>query len=273
MIDELKDKAKSFRRDILTMVHAQQSGHIGGAFSIIDFLSALYLGRDKNGEKFFNYTKDPKDPGRDYFILSKAHCSAAMYSIFSSIGYIPHEELIEFRKLGSRLQGHVTNKVPGAEISGGSLGQGLSIVNGIALGLKLDSKDNKVWGVFGDGELQEGQIWEAAMSAGKFKLNNLIAIVDRNKLQIDGKTETVMPLEPLANKWLSFGWQVIETNGNHMESVLTALKMAIDSKEKPTIIIANTTMGKGVKSIENNPEWHGKAPAKEQVELFLKELN
>ena len=263
---DLQKTAKQIRSDVLTMLSEAGSGHLGGSLGLADIFTALYF------DVLNINPENPKWETRDRLVLSIGHVAPVLYATLARRGFFPSEELSSLRKIGSRLQGHATTLVPGVEVSTGSLGQGLSIATGMALAAKSDNLPWRVFSIHGDGELQEGQIWEAAMSAGKFKLNNLIAIVDRNNLQIDGKTETVMPLEPLANKWLSFGWQVIETNGNHMESVLTALKMAISSEEKPTVIIANTTMGKGVKSIENNPEWHGKAPSKGQVELFLKEL-
>ena len=263
---DLQKTAKQIRADVLTMLSEAGSGHLGGSLGLADIFTALYF-------DLLNINpKNPKWKDRDRLVLSIGHVAPILYAALARRGFFHVEKLRSLRKIGSHLQGHATTLVPGVEVSTGSLGQGLSIATGMALAAKSDNLPWRVFSIHGDGELQEGQIWEAAMSAGKFKLNNLIAIVDRNNLQIDGKTETVMPLEPLANKWLSFGWQVIETNGNHMESILTALKMATDSEEKPTVIIANTIMGKGVKSIENNPEWHGKAPSKEQIKLFLKEL-
>ncbi len=266
-IGKLEEIARQVRIDVVTMLNAAGSGHTGGSLSATDLLVALFFGKI-NLDPF-----NPKWVRRDRFVLSKGHAAPAYYAVLSRLGFFDREELLTLRKFGSCLQGHPDcSATPGVEVCSGSLGQGLSVANGMALAARLDGLPIRVYVLLGDGEVQEGQIWEAAMTAGKYKLNNLIAIVDRNKLQIDGKTETVMPLEPLANKWLSFGWQVIETNGNHMESVLTALKMATSSEEKPTLIIANTTMGKGVRSIENNPEWHGKSPSKEQLKSFLEEL-
>ncbi len=263
---DLQKTAKQIRASVLTMLTEAGSGHLGGSLGLADIFTALYF------EVLNINPENPKWENRDRLVLSIGHVAPVLYAALAQRGFFPTEELLSLRKIGSRLQGHASTLVPGVEVSTGSLGQGLSIATGMALAAKTDKKPWRVFSIHGDGELQEGQIWEAAMSAAKFKLNNLIAIVDRNKLQIDGKTEAIMPLEPLANKWLSFGWQVIETNGNHMESVLAALKMAIGSEEKPTLIIANTTMGKGVKSIENNPEWHGKPPTKEQLQDFLEKL-
>ncbi|RKX18617.1 MAG: transketolase [Candidatus Zixiibacteriota bacterium] len=263
---DLQKTAKKIRADVLTMLSEAGSGHLGGSLGLADIFTALYF------DVLNINPENPELENRDRLVLSIGHVAPVLYATLAQRGFFPVEELLSLRKIGSRLQGHATTLVPGVEVSTGSLGQGLSIATGMALAAKSDNLPWHVFSIHGDGELQEGQIWEAAMTAGKYKLNNLIAIVDRNKLQIDGKTETVMPLEPLANKWLSFGWQVIETNGNHMESVLTALKMATSSEEKPTLIIANTTMGKGVRSIENNPEWHGKSPSKEQLKSFLEEL-
>ncbi len=265
-IPVLLKTAKQIRRHILTMLAEAGSGHLGGSLGLADVFTALY---------FDILNIDPKNPAwenRDRLVLSIGHVAPVLYATLAQRGFFPVEELITLRKIGSRLQGHATTQVPGVEVSTGSLGQGLSIAVGMALAAKKDKKPWCVFSIHGDGELQEGQIWEAAMSAGKFELNNLIAIVDRNKLQIDGNTETVMPLEPLANKWLSFGWQVIETNGNDMEAILLALRMAKQSENKPTLIIANTLMGKGVKSIENNYEWHGKPPKKEEFQNFLGQL-
>ncbi len=263
----LQKTAKQIRRNILIMLTEAGSGHLGGSLGLADIFTILYF------EILNIRPENPDWKNRDRLILSIGHVAPVLYATLAQRGFFPVKELISLRKIGSRLQGHISTQVPGVEISTGSLGQGLSIAVGMALTAKIDKVPWHVFSIHGDGELQEGQIWEAAMSAGKYHLNNLIAVVDRNKLQIDGNTETVMPLEPLANKWLSFGWQVIETDGNHMESALIAIQMAKQSEHKPTVVIANTLMGKGIKSIENDYSWHGKSPSKEQLQVFLKELD
>ncbi len=263
---DLQKTARQIRCDILTMLAEAGSGHLGGSLGLTDIFTALYF-------EILNIdSENPKWENRDRLVLSIGHVAPVLYATLAHRGFFPTKELITLRKMGSRLQGHASTQVPGIEVSTGSLGQGLSVATGMALAAKTDKKPWRVFSIHGDGELQEGQIWEAVMSAGKFRLNNLIAIVDRNKLQIDGETETVMPLEPLREKWLSFGWNVMETNGNDMEAILVTIKNALKSKEKPSVIIAHTIMGKGVKSIENNYEWHGKPPAKDQLQKFLKEL-
>jgi transketolase len=197
------------------------------------------------------------------------------YAALANAGYFDRDELYTLRKLGSRLQGHPGKEhgLPGIELSAGSLGQGLSVAVGLALGARIDEKNWRVYSLHGDGELQEGSIWEAAMSAAHYKLNNLISIIDRNYLQIDGSTSNVMEIEPLADKWKAFGWKVFECDGNDINDFLLAIEKAHKEKTKPSVIIAKTKMGKGVKSIENDYHWHGKAPKKEQVEQFLNELN
>lgn len=275
MIQTLQKQANQFRKDILFMVHAAQSGHIGGPFSLIDFLTALYFGKNSEGKPFLKYSENADDPTQDHVILSKAHCSAAMYAVFAEIGYIESDELKTFRKLGSRLQGHVTSKVPGALVSGGSLGQGLSLVNGMAMAFKVDNKPNKVWGIFGDGEMQEGQIWEAAMTAAHFKLNNVRAFVDRNYYQIDGSVEDIMDIGSIEDKFKSFGWEILVIkDGNDMNQVVEALeKEQAYSGSKPLAIIAHTTKGHGVSFMDKTHAWHGKAPNDEQYQAALDELN
>jgi len=219
---------------------------------------------------------DPSKPGwetRDRMILSKGHGCSTLYAVLAEAGYFPKEELMTFRKFNSRLQGHPQLGLPGLEASTGSLGQGLSIANGMALAARLDKKDTRVYCLMGDGELNEGQIWEAAMSASHYNLDNLCGIVDFNKIQIDGWCEDVMSVEPLAEKWKSFCWHVIECDGHNFEELINALDEAEKTKGKPTIILAHTTKGKGVSFIENQAKWHGIAPKKDELERALKELD
>lgn len=284
-ITELKSKAKEIRIDIIKSLAEAGSGHTGASLGLTDIFTALYFG-------ILNH--DPLNPQweeRDRLILSIGHAVPVLYASLAHAGYFPKEELLTLRKFGSRLQGHPgrDHLLPGLELSAGSLGQGLSVSVGMALAGKMDKKNWKVYCILGDGELQEGSVWEAAMSAGHHKLDNLIAIVDRNKLQIDGTVANVMDIEPLEDKWKSFGWNVINIDGHDFEQIINAfetisqqqsinfsapqfLKYSITDKGKPTVIIAKTIMGKGVKSIENNNLWHGKAPSKEQAIQFISEI-
>ncbi len=267
-INKLEEKAKNIRRDILTSLAQAGSGHTGGSLSLADIFTVLYF-------NILNHKpQQPEWPDRDRLILSIGHVAPALYATLANVGYFPREELKTLRKLGSRLQGHPGREhgLPGIELSAGSLGQGLSVAIGMALAGKMDHKNYHVFSIHGDGELQEGSIWEAAMSAGYHKLDNLIAIVDRNRMQIDGHTEEVMKLEPLADKWRAFGWEVLTCDGHNIEELVMNLNMAKSYSGKPAVLIANTIMGKGVKSIENNHKWHGKAPAKEQLSVFLDQL-
>lgn len=268
-IQELSQLSYKLREQCLTMIHGAQSGHPGGTFSALDLILVLY-------KKVLQLCQDwcncPTWQQRDRFVLSKGHASAALYSVLASCGYFCEDELTSFRKLGSRLQGHPScNCLPGIEIPSGSLGQGLSIANGIALAMKLDKNPSKVFVMLGDGELQEGQNWEAAMSSAHYKLDNLIAIVDRNRLQIDGETESVKSIEPLADKWKAFGWEVLEIDGHNYQEIYGAYQEAIE-KTKPTVIIANTVKGKGVSFMENNCGWHGKATNEEEYTRAIEEL-
>jgi transketolase len=217
--------------------------------------------------------KDPEWDGRDRFILSKGHACPIIYAALAELGYFPEEELLTLRKLGSRLQGHPDKLLtPGIEMSTGSLGQGLSVANGLALGLKLDKKKSKVYVLLGDGESQEGQIWEAAMTAGHYKLDNLRAILDYNRMQIDGFINEIKKLEPLNDKWRAFGWETIEIDGHSFPQIINALEQADKVKGKPIIIIAKTVKGKGVSFMEFNNYFHGKAPTQEEYEKAIKEL-
>ena len=269
-IKNLEMSAKNVRRNILKMIHSANSGHPGGSLSGVDILTVLYK-KCLNIPKEWN--KSPDFKIRDRFILSKGHASPLLYAILAEHGIINEDELTTFRKLGSRLQGHPSRDyVEGVEASTGSLGQGLSLGCGIAMGLRLDNIDSKVVVYLGDGELQEGSCWEAFMQASHRNLKNLIAIIDRNKLQIDGSTEDVMALGDVADKIKSFGWATKEINGHDYNEIFNAVEEA-KSSEKPFAIIANTIKGKGVSFMENQSGWHGKAPNDEQLINALEELN
>ena len=272
-VDE-KNKLKSFalnvRRDIVTMVHDAKSGHPGGSLSGADILTVLY-------EKCLNipadWDKNPNFADRDRFILSKGHASPLLYSVLAEHGMFPKDELTTFRKIHSKLQGHPSKGyVPGIEASTGSLGQGLALGCGIAMGLKLDKNNANVVVYMGDGELQEGSCWEAFMQAAHRNLNNLIAIIDRNNLQIDGCTEDVMSIGDVAEKIKAFGWDVIEIDGHNFDEIFDATEKAKLSN-KPCAIVAHTIKGKGISFMENNAGWHGKAPNDEQLAQALEELN
>ncbi|WP_031514036.1 transketolase [Desulfofalx alkaliphila] len=267
MTVQLEDKAKAIRRHIVTMLGEAGSGHPGGSLSAADLVAALYF-------KVMRVDpEDPQNPDRDRFVLSKGHGAPVLYAALAERGFFPVEDLKTLRKLGSKLQGHPDmRKVPGVDMSTGSLGQGLSVANGMALAGKLDKKDFRVYVLLGDGEIQEGQIWEAAMAAAHYKLDNLTAFLDHNKMQIDGNIEEVMSPEPVADKWRAFGWHVIEIDGHNMEQILNAIEEAKKTAGKPTIIVAKTVKGKGVSFMEDQVGWHGKAPSPEQVEEALKEL-
>ncbi len=262
---ELKQISRQIRKDILNSISEAGSGHTGGSLGLADLFACLY---------FSVMHHDPQHPeleDRDRLILSIGHVAPVLYATLAQAGYFPLEELLTLRKLGSRLQGHPgrDHGLPGIELSAGSLGQGLSVSVGMALAAKMDLRDHYIYCIMGDGELQEGSVWEAAMSAGHYKLDNLIAIVDRNKLQIDGANSIVMEIEPLADKWKSFGWHVSGCDGNNHAELLACFAKCKFQKGKPNIILAHTLMGKGVKAIENDYLWHGKAPSKEQLVEFL----
>lgn len=268
-IENLKKICKQTRINILKMVHNAASGHIGGAFSGVEILNVLY---NKSLNIPTDWKKSQKFVNRDRFILSKGHASALLYSVLSQKGFFPEAELMTFRKFGSRLQGHPCCKeLDGIEVSTGSLGQGLSVGCGIALGLKLDNNPANVVVYMGDGELQEGSVWEAFMQVSHRKLDNIIAIIDRNGLQIDGETEKVTSLNPLDKKLEAFGWEVVSIDGHNFNEIYQAVEKG-KASEKPFAIIANTVKGKGVSFMENNAGWHGKAPNDEQFEQALKEL-
>lgn len=266
IINNLEKISRKIRRYVISMVYEAGSGHPGGSLSCVDILTVLY---------FYKMRHDPLRPkwdDRDRFILSKGHAAPTLYAILAESGYFPVEELSSLRKIGSRLQGHSDYRVPGIEVSSGSLGQGLSIASGIAYDGKLNKKDFKVYILLGDGECDEGQVWEAAMFASHYKLDNLVALIDRNYFQIDGYTENVMSLEPLASKWGAFGWDVVEINGNEIKDIINVLDSTDKIIGKPIMIIAHTVKGKGISFMENNNEFHGKAPNKEEMKMALQEL-
>jgi len=249
------------------MLNEAGSGHTGGSLSVVELLIALFFGKLRH---------DPKNPQwkeRDRFVLSKGHAAPTLYAILAHCGYFPRKELFSLRKLGTRLQGHPDCKfTPGIEVPTGSLGQGLSMANGMALAARLDGLSSRVYVLLGDGEVQEGQIWEAAMTAAHYKIDNLCAILDNNRLQIDGWVSDVMNIDPLTDKWRAFGWATIEIDGHNFEEIFNALDEAEKIKGKPTIIIARTIKGKGVSFFENQAKYHGVAPTKEELERALKEL-
>jgi transketolase len=268
-ISGLKIVSANVRKDIIKMLELAGSGHPGGSLSSVELVVDLYFRHMK-----FN-PKDTNDPNRDYFILSKGHVCPALYAVLAQLECITPDELCTLRKAGSRLQGHPAKdkELPGIEVSTGSLGYGLSIGAGIAAGMKQAKKDNRVYVLMGDGEQQEGSIWEAAMAAPQFKLDNLCAIVDNNGLQIDGATKDVMNVEPLADKYRAFGWNVIEIDGHNLSEVDKAYLQFKETKGNPTAIIAKTIKGKGVSYMENLAQWHGKVPSKELVQKALEEID
>lgn len=266
-VKELENMAKKVRRGILEEVYNAQSGHPGGSLSVADILTVLYFNELNIDEK------NPKWEDRDRMVLSKGHCSPALYSCLANRGFFPVEDLKTFRKLDSYLQGHPDmNKIPGVDMTTGSLGQGLSAAVGMAIAGKMDKKDYRVYCVLGDGEIEEGQIWEAAMSAKKYALDHLCVIVDNNHLQIDGTIEEVMSPYPIDEKFKSFGFEIIKIDGHNMQEILDAFDVAKHVKGKPVCIIAKTIKGKGVSFMENQVGWHGKAPNEEQYRMAMGEL-
>jgi transketolase len=267
-IEELKKIAKKIRVNILHMLTKSGSGHTGGSLSAADVAVAIYFSKMKF---------DPKNPAweeRDRFIMSKGHAAPLIYSIMAEAGYFPMETIDTLRKIESPLQGHpCCQKLPGIEVSTGSLGQGLSVANGMALGLRLDGNPARVFCIMGDGEIQEGQIWEAAMTASHYKIDNLCAVVDYNGLQIDGPVEKVMNINPVHDKWEAFGWHVIDIDGHDMASIVRALDEAENTNGRPSIIIANTTKGKGSSIFEGKVEFHGVTPTQDEFDMAVKEIN
>lgn len=264
----LKEQAKEIRKDIVTMIGQAKSGHPGGSLSAAEILTYLYF------EEMKIDPKNPKWEDRDRFVLSKGHAAPVLYAALARRGYFPVEELSTLRKIGSHLQGHPDmNKVPGVDMSTGSLGTGFSAATGMALACKLDQKENYVYTLLGDGELQEGQVWEAAMSAAHYKLDNLIAFVDNNGLQIDGNIDDVLSPNPIDAKFAAFGWHVLTIDGHDFGQIAAAVAAAKAEKGRPTMIVAKTVKGKGVSYMENQAGWHGSAPNEEQVAAALTELN
>jgi transketolase len=266
-IEELKRKAKQMRRDIINMIFTAGSGHPGGSLSSVEILTALYF-------KILNHNPaDPHWSDRDRFILSKGHAAPVLYAALAAAGYLPEEELCTLRKIDSRLQGHPEcEKTPGVEMSAGALGVGLSFGVGAALAARLNSQTYWSYVLLGDGECDEGQVWEAAMAAAHFKLDNLVAIVDNNGIQLDGFNRNIMNIEPFYEKWQSFGWKVIEVDGHDLPQLIAAFKRAKKVIGQPTVIIAHTIKGKGVSFMENNPGFHGKAPNADEFKIAMKEL-
>ncbi len=266
-IKKLNDIARDIRRGIVKTIGNAQVGHIGGSLSAVDILTVLY---------FYILRIDPYNPRweeRDRFVLSKGHGAAALYSTLAKRGYFSSKLLDTFGKINSRLQVHPDmHKVPGIEISTGALGQGFSVAIGMALGANLEHKDIRVYVLIGDGESQEGQIWEGAMSAAHYKLDNLTAILDYNRVQLLGPVSEIMEVSPLTDKWRAFGWEVIEVDGHNVPQIIESLEKTKKIKNKPSIIIAHTIKGKGVSFMEGKASWHGKAPNKEEMEKALKEL-
>ena len=267
LVKRLRKIALQIRKDVLLMTTRAGSGHPGGSLSCAEIIACLY---------FHHLRYDPENPkweDRDRFILSKGHSCPAVYAALSMVGFFPRKELWTLRKIGSILQGHPDmKKTPGIEASTGSLGQGLSIGIGMALAARLDRRNYRVYVLLGDGELDEGQVWEAAMAAAHYKLDNLTAIVDYNKIQLDGPVNYIMSLEPLADKWRAFGWHVIEIDGHDVKQVLDALDAAEEVEGRPTVIIAHTVKGKGVSFMEHQVKYHGKALTEEELERALREL-
>ncbi len=263
----LKEKANIIRQHVIQMTAEAGSGHPGGSLSVVDILTALYF------QVMMVRPEDPRWPDRDRFVLSKGHAAPALYATLAERGYFPVDELKTLRKLGGRLQGHPDmGKVPGVEASTGSLGQGLSMAVGMALAGRLDGRGFRVFALLGDGEIQEGQVWEAAMAASHYGLDNLVAFLDYNGLQIDGPVSSVMAPEPVREKWEAFGWHVVEIDGHDIGQILGAVETSLKQKGCPSMVVAHTTKGKGVSFMENEVDWHGKAPDREQAEKALREL-
>ncbi len=267
-VKQLAVQAAKIRRKALEAIQAASSGHIGGSFSVTDILTVLYF------EKMNIDPQNPRMDSRDRFVLSKGHCTPAMYATLALRGFFPVEDLKTFRNIDSYLSGHVEmNHVPGVDMSAGSLGQGLSAAVGMALSAKVSKKANRVFCVLGDGEIQEGQIWEAAMAAGNYRLDNLTVFVDNNNLQIDGTVEEVMSPYPIEDKFRSFKWNTITIDGHDYAQIAAAIDRAAQEKNVPTVIVAKTVKGKGVSFMENNVKWHGSTPSKEEYVTAFGELD
>ncbi|CDA16749.1 MAG TPA: transketolase [Clostridiaceae bacterium] len=267
-VKALEKIANDIRIGVIEAVYSAKSGHPGGSLSCADILTVLYFNQMNINEK------EPNAKVRDRFVLSKGHCSPALYSTLARKGYFEKEKLLTFRNIESNLQGHPDmNKVPGVDMTSGSLGQGLSVANGMALASKLNEDGYRVYCLLGDGEIEEGQVWEAAMTSNKYKLDNLCVIVDNNNLQIDGKIEEVKGLTNIGDKFKSFGFEVLQIDGNNIEELLNAFNVAKQIKGRPTVIIAKTIKGKGVSFMENKVEWHGRAPKEEEYKQAIEELS
>jgi transketolase len=265
-IKELEAKAKEIRRLIIQMLVKSGSGHPGGSLSATDLVTVLYFAVLRHNPK------DPSWPGRDRFHMSKGHCCPLWYAVLAESGYFPKEALWTLRQFGSILQGHPDRRTPGVDVAAGSLGQGLSVALGMSLAARLDKRDYRVYVLMGDGEIQEGNIWEAAMASSHYQCDNLCGILDYNGFQIDGKTCDIMDLEPIISKWQAFGWHTIEIDGHNLKQILAAYEEAKVTKGKPTIIIAHTIKGKGVSFMENVCDFHGRAPTKDEAQKALEEL-
>ena len=266
-VEELQAIARTTRRQIIEMITAAKSGHPGGSLSAVEILVTLFF------DVMNHDPSNPKWPDRDHVILSKGHACPVLYSVMAQAGYTPVDELKNLRKLGSIYQGHPDIRfIPALEASTGSLGQGLSVGIGMALADRLDGHPSRTYVILGDGEVQEGQIWEAAMFAPFHKVDNLVCIVDYNKIQLDGVVKDIMDLEPLAEKWRAFNWHVIELDGHSIPALQKAFAEAAATKGKPTCIVANTIKGKGVSFMENNPKYHGVAPTEQEKKLALQEI-
>lgn len=265
-VTELRRKAQDIRQAVVELIYHAKAGHIGGSLSSTDILTVLYY-------EIMNVDpQNPHAPNRDRFILSKGHSVEAFWCVLADKGFFPKDELKTFSQFGTRLIGHPNNQVPGVEMNTGSLGHGLSLSVGMSLAGKMDNASYRVFTLMGDGEQAEGSVWEAAMAGAHYQLDNLVAIIDRNHLQISGTTEDVMSLEPLAKKWQAFGWEVVEVDGNSISELYNVLSQVPFVKNKPTLIMANTIKGKGVSFIENQASWHHRVPTPEEYELALQEL-
>jgi transketolase len=263
-IPQLEEQARQLRVSVVKTLHRSQSGHTGGSLSAIDMITVLYF------HTMHHKPEDPKWEGRDRFVLCKGHAAPAQYVALAAAGYFPSEDLMMLRRLGSHLQGHPDSKgTPGVEVCTGSLGQGLSMANGMALALRLDKSSSRVYALLGDGELQEGQVWEAAMAASHYRLDNLCTFVDANGLQIDGDVAKVMGVAPIGDKFRSFGWNVIEIDGHDIAAIIAALEEADNEKGRPTVIVARTIKGKGVAMFENKASYHGVPPSDEELPKAL----
>ncbi len=266
-IEELQSICKQVRRDIVQMIGEAKSGHPGGSLSAVELLVELYF------DFMHHDPKAPCSPDRDRFILSKGHAAPVLYSVMAEAGYTPKDQLMTLRKLGSIYQGHPDVRfIPALDASTGSLGEGVSLAAGMGLAARFDGKAFRTYVMLGDGEIQEGQVWEGAMFASFHKLDNIVAIVDYNKIQLDGFVRDIMDVEPLCDKWRAFGWHTLEIDGHDLQAIKSALLEAANTKGKPTAIVANTIKGKGVSFMENNPKFHGMAPTPAEVVLAMQEL-